>query len=66
MKISVIALLLVSKKKWRVKMDIFYSGVLGLWLGVCSPEQPLVPTGVKSLSSVSGRKPSAMVVEQSV
>lgn len=37
-----------------LKMNIFYSGVLGLWLGVCSPEQPLVPTGVKSPFSVSG------------
>lgn len=33
----------------------FYSGVLGLWLGICSPVEPLVPTRVKSPSSVSGR-----------
>lgn len=54
-KISLIALLVVNNLKWLVKLNIFYSGVLGLWLGVCSPEQPLVPTGVKSPSSVSGR-----------
>lgn len=45
-----------SKMKWLVKIDIFYSGVLGLRLGVCSPEQPLVPTGVKSPSSVSVKR----------
>lgn len=55
MKISLTALLGVNNLKWLVKLNIFYSGVLGLWLGVCSPEQPLVPTGVKSPSSVSGR-----------
>lgn len=44
-----------SSLRWLVEMDIFYSGVLSLWLGVCSPEQPLVPTGVKSPCSVSGR-----------
>lgn len=39
----------------KLETNISYSGVLDLWLGVCSPEQPLVPTGVKSPVSVSGR-----------
>lgn len=36
-------------------VDTSYSGASGLRLGVGSPEQPLVPTGVKSPSCVSGR-----------
>lgn len=54
-KVSVRALSGENKLKCFVNLNIFCSGVLGLWLGVCSPEQPLVPTGVKSPSSVSGR-----------
>lgn len=51
-KVSLIAHLGLKKKDLRC---IFYSGVSGLWLGVCSLQQPLVPTGVKSPSSVSER-----------